>query len=208
MSEEVVPFSPRKKNAMTALATQVAFLEAQGMSTNEIMKATGMVRTSVSRLRRDPAFQAEVAHVKATYISAIEPLLAKLRVQVLNAHEKAFGVAIEMLEATDSEDRPLWSVRTKGVEIILNSPAIKGLVDASRGGVDGPAVAAAQASVTLIVKRDKEGHETIEYQGEVEEVTDDADRPAPDDSDGGELDGGGDGGDPGDGAPGTDGGDS
>ena len=142
---------------------------AAEIASGEIAKALSVSASTVSIWRRLPEFQREVA----SYYEDVQPQIYRVRYRSLLAMDRVITEALIQMNADDAEGRPNYPVRQKAMELLANCAFMKSL--ATNGQPAGVATAAANASVTFLVRRDAEGApEVIDYVGEIEEVTDEA----------------------------------
>ena len=152
---------------------QAAVLAAQGMPRADIIATCGCTLDQYTswQQRGDWIEYRDKENEKA--LKRLLPMLDSLRIAAVDAHEEALRVLVEALGAMTADGKePLMSVRLQAAGMIINSPIVRGMVDASKApGAEKPAQIGNGTVNIRIVTRD-DGRAAIEYiDGEAEEVT-------------------------------------
>lgn len=123
MSKEVA-----KRGGLTEKGKMAAFLDAQGMTVQEICAKTGYRPDSLSRLRGTDDYKAEKGRHLAETRHLLEPLVLQLQKGLLDLSETVLEKLKEALEA-EIDGEPLWSVRLKAIDLWGKHPALTGMLD-------------------------------------------------------------------------------
>jgi hypothetical protein len=142
---------------------QGAALDAQGLGPEEIGEIVGVSRQTVSDWRGYKLYQEELEKWVDRDVAKVKPLLAKIRIESLDAHAQAVK---RLVEGLDSEKE---HIRMQAAREIVNMPIIRSMLELRGSEERGPS---ANAIVNLVIKTDGDGHDVIEYsnveEGEVE----------------------------------------
>lgn len=161
-------------NELVTKKAQAAVLEAQGASREDIVRVTGSSASTVARWRRDEKYRADVEEMKKAQLEAIEPLLMRLKVGLLDASHEAVqslrdqlkaGIRVELEDDDGNKtgevlELPDWAVRSKAAEIILRhaSPA--------KGGDQQPGGGASAQAAVIVVKDSRREEPSITVPAE------------------------------------------
>ena len=155
--------------SLSPKAEQAAILDAWGMPVTEIAREVGLSREHLSRIRYHPLYVARRRQAMEEEVLAdIKSRLGVDRGQALGIQETARAELAAMLEATDPDGNPIYTVRLAAAKLIYEDKARTSAYQPEPGG--GQVVAAAVVYAQVIVKTDG-STEIIEGKAE-EEITD------------------------------------
>jgi len=148
-------------------ANVAAFLDAQGRSREDIAAATGISPTHISRYRQREDYQALVKEWQGRSLSRLEDLYVEAKRELLSSGIAALRTGQAALEAVDGEGREDWEVRLHAFDKLVTEmrQVLSRADDAEAKG--NAALAGAHAAVTLVIKREGDGHPVIDQVVEV-----------------------------------------
>lgn len=150
MSEEVATSSFPKR--MTPAVRQVAFFDAQGMTSKKIAEITEMSEAYIRKLRGWDLYQEQVAAWQREVIAQIEPIVLRVKGSWLQTNEDLIKRLQEAAEAVDGEGRPNWPVRLAALKEwrqMLQAIIIAGAAKEAGAGGANVAAAVTHLHVTL-----------------------------------------------------------
>jgi hypothetical protein len=153
-----------KRDELTVLQKEGAFLDAQGAGPTEIAAALAINPKTVSKWRKQPAYLDER---KRWQEFSMERVLTNLRSLAGQVAEQALKTLAEALVAVDAEDRPIWSVRVAAAREVGANPILRAMF-AERAGVSAN-VDVQSSTVVTVLFPDKDGTGVVEYREEVED---------------------------------------
>ena len=137
---------------------QAAFLEAQGYKRGEIATALGISSKTVSDWRNHPEYRAEVVRWADADLERMSGLLARLKVDVIDAASAATVTLRDALAAELKDGRPDWSVRLRAAQVLAEWVGVA----SARVGDDGQVPTSAAAAVLVVAPNDSGGFSVVE----------------------------------------------
>jgi transcriptional regulator with XRE-family HTH domain len=163
-----VPRSALEQTAknLPPFANVAAFLDAQGQSREDIATATGISPTHISRYRQREDYQALVREWQSRSLGGVADKLAEAKRELLDSGIAALRTGRLALEATDGEGRENWEVRLHAFDkLVTEMRQVLSRADEQETKQAG-ALAGAHAAVTLVIRREGDGHPIIEQSVE------------------------------------------
>ena len=151
-----IPEERRGDDNLTPRMRMGAYMEARGLSREEVAEAVGVSVTSVSRWRKEPEYQQAIQTWQAAELEAIENLFGRYRFAAVEAALKAINTDVEALKAMHPEhpEAPDWKVRREASESLRRHA--QELLQIVAGGAGDPAQAKAAAAITVNIQSSRD----------------------------------------------------
>lgn len=111
----------RVPSNLTTEQRQAAMLEAVGYSDRESAAVVGVSKQTIQRYRREiEGYKTAVEIYKTRDTKLMEPLVARYKVELLDAAREAIVSLREALSAETLDGQPRWPVRNEAAALILS----------------------------------------------------------------------------------------
>lgn len=111
----------RVPSNLTTEQRQAALLEAVGYSDRESSAVVGVSKQTIQRYRREvEGYKQAVEIYKSRDTKLMEPLVARYKVELLDAAREAIVSLREALSAETLDGQPRWPVRNEAAALILS----------------------------------------------------------------------------------------
>lgn len=128
---------------------QAAVLEAGGAKRADIAKIVGRSEKVITNWRNDETYAAEVDRLREQTNAVLEPLLTRVRSQIVAGAEEAVATMRDALEAENKDGQAAWMIRLRAAEALAALVPSWGIV-VGKGGEGAGAGAVAQAAVIVV----------------------------------------------------------
>jgi len=170
-----MPEHPETKHRpLTPLMKNAALLDSQGIERKKILEQLGVTGAALKGWRERHDYIALRDEYTEQALQRLAPVLDALRRSAVNAHDEALRVLMDGLDATAVDGTPNWSLRMQAATAIINSPIIRGMVDAKATAADSGNKPAVNAAVNIRIVSGPDGRPAVQYidhDGEAEEIT-------------------------------------
>lgn len=140
-----------KQKRLQPRQLQAAVLEAGGARRADIAKIVGRSEKVITNWRNDESYAAEVDRLREQTNAVLEPLLTRVRSEIVAGAEEAVATMRDALEASNKDGQPAWMIRLRAAEGLAALVPAWGIVVGNGGKGDGDGGGAvAQAAVIVI----------------------------------------------------------
>jgi hypothetical protein len=142
---------------------QAALLDSQGVARKDIIAQLGLTSSGFKDWRARHDYIALREEYSEQAIQRLRPMLDALRMSAVGAHEEALRVLMEGLSAVAVDGTPNWPLRMQAAGTIINSPIVRGMVDAKAAADPATKQAPVNAAVNIRIVSGPDGRPAVEY---------------------------------------------
>lgn len=109
-----------RSKELTTLQKQAIVLDGAGYSKQQIARVLDVSESTVGKWRRSDDYQEKVRAVEERHALEIEPLIERVRTELVEAASEAIKSLIKSAWATDANGDPIWDVRNQATIALLS----------------------------------------------------------------------------------------